>query len=743
MARTRGKSVTLIMAEAAPMMFPAGTVRTHRPSQSNPYGIPWTNVSRWEPWFSQFGTEWGVDPRLLAAMAVVESDGNQYRHHRKTGTRDEVLIGGDHFDANPSVGIMQIKPAFHQATLPEASVYTPDGNIRLGARLMRDFTNQTGSWQNAIRLKYHPGTSPADTTPDEYVEAIESLLNELAAATPCLPDPPPPFDGEKKVIGDVTLFPDRRTVTVTTDGLNCRKYANTDACFTREPFRAGERVNVLYWLRVAGSPGENRWWVGEDGSRFWVGGTAEKPTADTEGTLFDDMVAAGMRITQGPGGTHSHRICDCYDFGIRVGTPIRALARGKVVMSEATNDVYRPNKVMVRTEELGDHIYAHLSRRDVNVGDFVEAGALLGLSGDEQGPHLHLGLWHGVSALGLNLTQILEREGFDLDVFPGFSGISMIPEAAGLEAPPLLAAPLIIDKWLPTPKWNRNRYDPDSGVQSQPRFIVIHIQEGSSTNSWNYHAYHVQASATVFANRDGSIWRCVPEEHGPWTNGDTCRSTAAGQRVLNLGGDPNNWCLTIETEGFPGPNSFGWAAGPTEPQFRSVLWQVQTWMERYNIPAENVLRHADFNNCTHAQYAQFVNPQCSPEFGRWCGRSHCPGDPYYQRLIDALREGVIEEAAAPPPPAFTGADVVINGHVFHAVPSGEQEVRSAKDQLECYKWATTSSPLVHAPLALGEAFTAHYWVEGQNINGELRWWVTDEGARIWCGGTDRTPEDII
>ena len=87
---------------------------------------------------------------------------------------------------------------------------------------------------------------------------------------------------------------------------------------------------------------------------------------------------------------------------------------------------------------------------------------LLGLSGDEQGPHLHLGLNGGFSPLGLNLTQILEREGFDLNAFPGFSGITMVPEAAALEAPPMtLTAPVVIDKWLPTPKWNANRFDPD------------------------------------------------------------------------------------------------------------------------------------------------------------------------------------------------------------------------------------------------------------------------------------------
>lgn len=301
-----------------------------------------------------------------------------------------------------------------------------------------------------------------------------------------------------------------------------------------------------------------------------------------------------------------------------------------------------------------------------------------------------------------------------------------------------METPLIIDRYLPVQKWNPNRFDPETGIQGRPRFIVIHIQEGSSENSWNYHAYEVSASATVFANRDGSIWHCVREQHGPWTNGDTCLSTAAGWRVRNMGGDPNNWCLTIETEGFTyAPNNFGWPAGPTAPQFRSVLWQIRRWMQEYNIPVENVIRHADLNNCTNEQYAQLVNPT-----KEWGGRNFCPGDAYYGQLMRELGEDLIEEPAPPPPPAFTGMDMTINDRVFHAVPAGQQQVRAAVDELECRRFATTSSSRVRAPLARGEEFVAHYWVEGQNVGGENRWWVADDGARIWCGGTDKRPDSF-
>lgn len=298
-----------------------------------------------------------------------------------------------------------------------------------------------------------------------------------------------------------------------------------------------------------------------------------------------------------------------------------------------------------------------------------------------------------------------------------------------------METPPITDHFLPSPKWFVNRVDPVTGIQGRPRFIVIHIQQGSSPNSWNEHAFVRNASATVYANRDGSIWRVAPEQHGPWTNGDVCLSTAAGWRVRNLGANPNIWCLTIETEGFTfAGNNFGWPPGPTVPQFRSVLWQVRRWMQEYGIPLENVIRHADLNNCTDEQYRQLVNP--NRDFG---GRFFCPGDAYYGQLVAELREEVLVSPAPPPPPAFDGADVTINGRLFHAVAVGQRQVKAAIEGLEARQFATTSAQRVRAPLGLGEEFTAHYWVEGQDVDGENRWWVADDGARIWSGGTDSTP----
>lgn len=101
---------------------------------------------------------------------------------------------------------------------------------------------------------------------------------------------------------------------------------------------------------------------------------------------------------------------DGLDWGIVVGTPVFAAHDGKVTVSG-----YRPGRTSdpygdhVRIElEARDHagvlrvytsIYAHLSQLSVGIGDTVQAGQVVGLSGgvgsrsgNSSGPHLHFGV---------------------------------------------------------------------------------------------------------------------------------------------------------------------------------------------------------------------------------------------------------------------------------------------------------------------------------------------------------------
>ena len=151
-----------------------GNVRTLRPNSRTPYGIPWSNVSRWEPAWTNAGTEFGVDPLLMAAMAVVESDANHYR----PGTF-EVIARDDGFGDGVSVGLMQVKPRIWQHLVPNADPDTPEGNIRLGAAIMAYAMGKHGTWQKALTTVYFPTNDPNGTTQNAYVATVTSLMAEM------------------------------------------------------------------------------------------------------------------------------------------------------------------------------------------------------------------------------------------------------------------------------------------------------------------------------------------------------------------------------------------------------------------------------------------------------------------------------------------------------------------------------------------------------------------------------------
>jgi len=99
------------------------------------------------------------------------------------------------------------------------------------------------------------------------------------------------------------------------------------------------------------------------------------------------------------------------DLGGRTGAPVRAAARGRVVLSHhlyyAGNTVFLDHGHGVITG------YSHLSEIDVQVGDTVESGQVIGevgATGRVTGPHLHWTL--RVAGVRLDASSLME-----IDVF--------------------------------------------------------------------------------------------------------------------------------------------------------------------------------------------------------------------------------------------------------------------------------------------------------------------------------------
>jgi murein DD-endopeptidase MepM/ murein hydrolase activator NlpD len=99
--------------------------------------------------------------------------------------------------------------------------------------------------------------------------------------------------------------------------------------------------------------------------------------------------------------THVH---NGIDISASVGTPIKAIADGVVVMSDPNYNDTCGAGISIKHADDFQSGYCHLSKNSVNVGDSVKQGDVIGLTGgavgargagNSQGPHLHFTLKKG------------------------------------------------------------------------------------------------------------------------------------------------------------------------------------------------------------------------------------------------------------------------------------------------------------------------------------------------------------
>jgi LysM repeat protein len=105
------------------------------------------------------------------------------------------------------------------------------------------------------------------------------------------------------------------------------------------------------------------------------------------GSAWLSHPAPGTIKTQGLHGYNA------VDFAAGVGTSIRAAAGGEVIVSKNSgwNGGYG-QYIVIKHSNGAQTLYAHLSRNDVVVGDYVSQGELIGAMGNtgrSTGPHLH------------------------------------------------------------------------------------------------------------------------------------------------------------------------------------------------------------------------------------------------------------------------------------------------------------------------------------------------------------------
>jgi len=91
---------------------------------------------------------------------------------------------------------------------------------------------------------------------------------------------------------------------------------------------------------------------------------------------------------------------EAVDIALSVGTPVSAIADGKVVT--VSSDETLGNYVLVRYADGFTSMYAKLQKTEVSEGQEVKAGQTVGLSGNtgsSTGPHLHFSLMRNDAAV--------------------------------------------------------------------------------------------------------------------------------------------------------------------------------------------------------------------------------------------------------------------------------------------------------------------------------------------------------
>lgn len=126
-----------------------------------------------------------------------------------------------------------------------------------------------------------------------------------------------------------------------------------------------------------------------------LAGCASKPSPQKLPTSGPDQgfhrPLDGLLTSPFSSGGNGYRKHDGIDIAAPKGTPIRAIADGRVV--EARNYGGYGLMVMVKHDHGWQSMYAHLSEIDVRNGQRIAAGDVIGkvgATGNATGPHLHL-----------------------------------------------------------------------------------------------------------------------------------------------------------------------------------------------------------------------------------------------------------------------------------------------------------------------------------------------------------------
>lgn len=144
-------------------------------------------------------------------------------------------------------------------------------------------------------------------------------------------------------------------------------------------------------------------------------------------------------------------------------------------------------------------------------------------------------------------------------------------------------------EWKPSPHFTPNvRQKPRSDRHSP--LIVLHTMAGSLAGTLAHFQHpNTKVSSHYGIGRKGEIHQYVQETNGAWTNGRILQATS--KQILQRGGNPNHYTITIEFEG----KDRGGAID--EAQYQAGHWLIRQIAARWNIPLtrEYIIGHYEID----------------------------------------------------------------------------------------------------------------------------------------------------
>lgn len=225
----------------------------------------------------------------------------------------------------------------------------------------------------------------------------------------------------------------------------------------------------------------------------------------------------------------------------------------------------------------------------------------------------------------------------------------------------------------------------------RPEAIVIHIMEGTltGTDSW-FKNPQSKVSAHYGIGKNGETHRYVQESNTAWHAG---RVNAPSWSLIKSSGNvfinPNYYTVGIEHEG---NEDTDW----TDAMYNASSTLIREISSRWNIPIDrkHVIGH-------HEIYSVKT----------------CPGHKVDLNKLIAL-------AANTPIPA-TSATPQKTAQQGKTTTKTELNIRKSPD--------AAKPPFAKVPLGIQLAFDG-FVTNGESINGNSKWYYTDEGNWFWSGG---------